>query len=117
MAEHNKSLAMDESKVYGLSPATMAGPGSDEQRPPIFPSFHYEGSEELDIPEEGTMTIRYKQTREVSEHKVGKPHWYECDVTVLEIVSTKGESKAPARSGSEAADALDRLMSEHEENE
>lgn len=114
MAEQNKSLAMDESKVYGMSPTNST---AEPESRTIFPCFHYEGPEELEIPEEGTMTIRYKQTREVSEHKVGKPHWYECDVTVLEIVSTKGDAKAPARSGSESADALDKLMSEREENE
>lgn len=115
MAEMNKSLSMKESDLYPMSASpTSVGEHNDRI---TFPCFHYEGPEELDIPEEGTMTIRYKQTREVSEHKVGKPHWYECDVTVLEIVSTKGEAKSPARSGSEAADALDKLMSEREENE
>lgn len=115
MAEMNKSLAMDESKVYGLSPATV---GSSDSHQTIFPKFHYEGPEELDLPEDGVMTIRYKQSREVSEHPVGKPHWYECDVTVLEIVSVNGKKvSAPARSGSESAEALDKLMAEREENE
>jgi hypothetical protein len=112
MAESNKSLAMKESEVYDLS----SGPVSPQSMPDktFYPHFHYEGPEELDIPEEGTMTIRYKQTREVSERKSGKPDWYECDVEVKEIVSVNGKkNSAPARSGSEAGEALDRLAEEN----
>jgi len=84
-----------------------------------FPTLHYEGSDDLDLPQDGTMTVRYHVKRETSEvdRKTGKHH-YCCDIEILSIEKVKGEDAvAPAKSGSEAADALDRLMEAHEESE
>jgi len=79
-----------------------------------YPSVHYNGDEELNIPDEGEMTIRYKKT--ASGHNVdstGKKH-YNCTIEVREITGTEsGEVSAPAKNlSSEAGDSLDRLRRE-----
>lgn len=84
----------------------MATKSSDEK---YYPSFHYEGDKELDVPEEGTMTIRFKRTgRSESEHddKVR----YSCSIDVLSIESVEGESDdSPSKSYDEASSALDKI--------
>ena len=87
---------------------------SDDYR---YPVLHYRGDDELDLPQDGTMTVKFHVKRETSEvdRKTGK-HNYECDIEILSIEKVKGEDAvAPAKSGSEAADALDKLMEEHSE--
>jgi hypothetical protein len=69
----------------------------------------------LDLPQDGLLTVKYHVKRETSEvdRKTGK-HCYYCDIEVLSIEKVKSEEAvAPAKSGSEAADALDKLMEEH----
>jgi hypothetical protein len=94
------------------------GPG-ELNREAHFPTLHYEGPEELDLPQDGLMTVKYHVKRETSEvdRKTGK-HCYYCDIEVLSIEKVKSdEAVAPAKSGSEAADALDKLMAEQEDGE
>lgn len=75
----------------------------------VYPKFHYEGAKELELPEHGEMTIHYKKVDEVSRVTNGQ-HFYTCTIEVRKILKVKGEDvKAPASSGSEAGDALDRL--------
>lgn len=81
-----------------------------------YPTIHYSGPKDLDLPQDGLMTIRYHVKRETSEvdRKTGKHH-YDCDIEVLSIEKIKSEEAvAPAKSGSEAGDALDRLKEELE---
>lgn len=83
---------------------------------PRYPVLHYSGPEDLDLPQDGVMTVKYHVKREVSEvdRKTGKHH-YDCDIEILSIEKIKGkEVSAPAKSGSEAGDALDRLKDELE---
>jgi len=101
-------------EIEGYGPATLSSP--DETR---YPVLHYRGDDDLDLPQDGTMTVKFHVKRETSEvdRKTGK-HNYECDIEILSIEKVKGEDvAAPAKSGSEAADALDRLMEEHESDE
>lgn len=79
----------------------------------IYPTLHTSTKEDLDLPKEGTMTIRYKVKRAVSEEDGEGNHRYECDIQVKEIVSVDGKRQAPARSRDEAGDALDRLAEEN----
>ena len=84
-----------------------------------YPVLHYHGAEDLDLPQDGTMTVKFHVKRETSEvdRKTGR-HSYDCDIEILSIEKVKGEDvEAPAKSGSEAADALDKLMEEHESGE
>lgn len=78
----------------------------------MYPSFHFEGKEKLEIPHEGTMTIRYKKTSSsMSEGKSGKH--YSCTVEVHKIVSAESsDPEAPSKSNRETENALDKIKSE-----
>jgi len=104
---------------YGYPSNSYPSTGSNSSEEAQFPTLHYEGSDDLDLPQDGTMTVRYHVKRETNEvdRKTGKHH-YCCDIEILSIEKIKGEDPiAPTRSGSESADALDRLMEAHEEGE
>lgn len=76
-----------------------------------YPCFTVERSEPLDIPEAGTMTVKYRKVRssESEDLRQGTEH-YSCVLEVLSIESVKGDAmEAPARSYNDAEDALDKL--------
>jgi hypothetical protein len=76
----------------------------------IYPEAHYEGPEDLGIPEKGTMVVEYEIVRKSESKDNGREH-YSCTIQLQEIKSVKGESDdRPARSYSQAAEALDALM-------
>src|SRR5689334_19026842 len=74
-----------ETEGYGL--AVPSDPSE-----PRYPVLHYSGPEDLDLPQDGTMTVKYHVKREVSEvdRKTGKHH-YDCDIEILSIEKIKGE--------------------------
>lgn len=77
-----------------------------------YPSFHYEGEESLDLPHEGTMTIRFKKPSSSVSERDGKKH-YSCTVEVLSIEKVKGEEDdSPTRKHNSSEEELDKLMSE-----
>ena len=75
-----------------------------------YPTFTYDGPEELGLPNSGTMTIRFKEVRRETSDRGGKKH-YSCTIEVREIVSAKGEKDIrPAKTDKSAEDALDGHM-------
>lgn len=77
-----------------------------------YPSFHYEGDESLDLPHEGTMTIRFKKTASSVSERNDKKH-YSCTVEVLAIEDVEGEKDdSPTRKHNDSEEALDKLMSD-----
>lgn len=106
-----EKLNVDLGKSYG-----QAIPSVKEMKDEVmYPSFHVEGEEDLDLPYEGTMLVKFCKTS--STHRVdedGKEH-YECTVQVKKIISVEAdeeEYKAPAKShAKESDDALDELAS------
>lgn len=99
-----------------------------EQISKDYPQFTIHGNEEVEIPEEGTMTVKYRLTRK-SEEDTERGESYSCTVQVQEIVSCecccgkdcKGEcenggekedeAEAPAgKSKNGAGEALDALL-------
>lgn len=106
-------LGVKESDKYDFS--QPIGPGSKEK---VYPHFHYCGPIELDLPDEGEMTIRFCKRSETSSIEEDGSHWYECKIEVEKIVAVNGEEKeeisAPSISHSEAASALDRIAEELE---
>lgn len=81
-----------------------------------YPSFHYEGKEELDIPKQGTMTIRFRKANSSeSEDREGNEH-YSCTVDVLEILSVDG-AESKKSSAKETEDALDSIKAKMEDEE
>lgn len=76
----------------------------------FYPNVHLEWDDEYKLADEGTITFKYRVTRDVLE-KVPKER--NCvDIDVLEIVEVK-----PAKSEKEdyGGDALDKLKEEAEE--
>jgi len=81
----------------------------------IYPEFTFREEDEPEFPDEGTMVIRYKKVRTVTDKKADKP--YQCTLEVREIVSATGrkeeaEDESPTKKHNEAGDALDRLRDE-----
>lgn len=76
-----------------------------------YPSFHYEGSESLELPHEGTMTVRFKKTASSVSERDGKKH-YSCTVEVRSIEDVEADKDdSPTRKHNDSEDALDKLMS------
>lgn len=104
-----EKLNVDLGRSYG-----QAIPSVKEMKDEMmYPSFHVEGEEDLDLPYEGTMLVKFCKTS--STHRVdedGKEH-YECTVQVKKIISVEAdeeEYKAPAKSHAKESDeALDHL--------
>lgn len=77
-----------------------------------YPSFHYEGDEDLGLPKEGTMTIKFKKV-ESSHSERGERTKYACTVEVHEITDVEAErDERPAKSHDESSAVLDELMAE-----
>jgi hypothetical protein len=82
-----------------------------------YPSFHYEGPEKLDIPEEGTMTVRYKKTGSSSSKNADGKERHSCTIEVQAIEEVEGEEvEAPSHKYNDSEDALDKLMEEKMKN-
>ena len=103
-------LGVKASDKYSLpSDGSMGG------KEKVYPCFHYCGPVELDLPDDGEMTITFRKRRETSSVEEDGSHWYECDIEVRQIKSVDGEEpeaeemEAPAHSRDEAGDALDRI--------
>jgi hypothetical protein len=82
-----------------------------------YPSFHYSGDEELELPDSGTMTIRFKKSgSSESTDSKGKER-YSCTIDVQEIVSVEAGSgkKSAARESEDALDAIAKKRYEEED--
>lgn len=111
------SLAREYPKEHGGVLAVASS-----ERGPDYPSFHYAGMKDLDLPEEGEMTIKFRKKREASEPgKNGGEHFYECDIEVQSICDVDGKDsdddddvQPPARGSDKGvSDILDALMEKH----
>jgi hypothetical protein len=113
MAKVDISLALPEIEG-GTSPMEMA---IDSRTPSRFPHFHYEGPEELPIPDEGCMTVKYKITWKQEEETDGK-EVYRCKVELREICEAEGKTDdRPAKTDRSAEDALDAIRKQLEATE
>lgn len=89
---------------------------SSISREPSYPSFHYSGTEDLDLPDEGTMTIKYRVRSEThATDKSGQKH-YECSIEVQSIEKVKGEAETYKKK-KDAGDYLDELMKAKQDEE
>lgn len=85
-----------------------------------YPEFTYDSPEELDLPDEGVMKIRFRKTRS-SERLMDDHKMHSCTVEVLAIESVKATKKEaeddmPVKSDRSTEDALDKLMTEKMES-
>jgi hypothetical protein len=84
----------------------------DSGKEKVYPCFQYCGPVELDLPDDGEMTIRFRKRTETSSIEEDGSHWYECSIEVRKILNVDGEEtevEAPASSRDEAGDALDKI--------
>lgn len=99
----------DRWKGAMLSPMKPEGEPSDEKQ---FPVLHYCGPEELDLPDEGRMTVCFKKVSETSSTRSDGSHWYECDLEIhciCEVEDKDEEMGTPSRRNNEAESALDTI--------
>lgn len=91
----------------------MSEPAMSEKR---YPTLHFETSEDHEIPDSGTMTIRFDK-KESSARKSGGKTVYSCTVEVHEIMSMSGkksksqnndddDNDSPSRKTAKALDKL-----------
>lgn len=76
-----------------------------------YPSFHYSGTEKLELPPTGEMTIRYKITNE-SKSRSGEAETHSCTVEVQAICGVK-KTRAPYKRDKSAEEALDSLAEKY----
>lgn len=94
--------------TYGDMPMPVSASESKKH----YPAFHYDGTEDIGLPDEGTMEIKFVKTASSVSESDGKKR-YSCTVEVREILEVEGEEKdaAPTKSYSrDSEDALDALM-------
>ncbi len=90
----------------GPSASVAVDPAPSEK---YYPTIHYSGSEELNIPKEGEMKIRYKKTASGHSEHNGKTT-YNCTIEVREIVGIeKAEVEESVKIGTDASNALDAI--------
>lgn len=93
------------------SSESSESPESDEMM--MYPSLYLEWEKPYNLPDEGTMTVRFKKTRSSEDKKNDR---YTEDVDVIEILSVKGSGKSDKKSSmDEASDALDKIRDEVKE--
>lgn len=101
----NISLAIPREDYLGAAVPATVSEGAH------FPTVHLEGYENLDLPESGSITFQYRQKRETTTKEANGKVRYECTLELTALSGVKGKDPAPpAKSGSEAGNALDALM-------
>lgn len=102
-------ISLDESA--GMTIEKMEGPRKH------YPTLHLHWDKSYDLPEDGTMTVRYHKRREVNtEGDDGVSQ--SVDLEILTIESVKADkSDSPKKSArDEAGEALDSYAAESEED-
>ena len=99
-------MSIDLASSSYSEPCCVSSQSEDRK---YYPNFHYEGDKELDLPEEGTMVIKFKRTSRSESERDGKTR-YSMSVDVCSIESVDGnEIEKPAESYDDASSALDKI--------
>lgn len=107
--DHTDLGVSPKEEFGGESLGVVATKGGGEKR---YPSFHYSGPEELDLPEEGSMTICFCKTSETSRTLPSGKHWYECTIEVKcfgDVEADEDDEGDDETPGTDAEKALDTL--------
>lgn len=84
----------------------------------MYPHLHICGDKELDLPDSGVMEIEFRKISESERKNDDGSDTYECCLEVRKILEIEGEEEeeeddnepqAPARSFTEAEEALDKI--------
>lgn len=99
---------MSSPSVAGLSPS------KDE---PYYPSIHLEWDEPYDLPDSGTMTVKFSKSHESTSKRKGEKQGHQS--VTLDITSIESVEPAEGEGTDEEApgDVLDRLKGEVEAGE
>jgi len=76
-----------------------------------YPTLYLEWDEKYDLPDSGTMTVKFKKNSETNTKRKGEEH-QTVSLDILEITSVKGKKSSPAEE--DAGDILDRLKNDVE---
>ena len=120
MNENRIDLGVNRKEAYGEPAMAMSqGPPSGDK---VYPSFTYSGPEELDLPDEGEMTVCFHKVSETRSVRADGKHWYDCQIEVKCLCEVEGgdededededekdEITPPTRRDTSAEDALDAL--------
>jgi len=80
-----------------------------------YPSLYIDSDKELSLPDEGTMTIKFKKVGSSTNKPRDGKESHSCTVDVLEISNVKGgASKSKSKDEESSSDALDRTRKEVE---
>lgn len=106
--EHT-DLGVSPKELYGGNlTGLVSQPDSAPEK--IYPSFRYEGPEELHLPDSGKMEICFNKRSETSRTDNKGKHWYECCIEVRcfgEVESD--EPDGDETTGTDAEKALDTI--------
>jgi len=81
--------------------------GSDRKE---YPRLNLSGLKKFGLPDSGTMEIKFRKVSESNSTRGDGSEWHECSLEVQCICEVESaEPKAPAKSDTSAADALDTL--------
>ncbi len=119
------SLGMSQKDGYGGNGGLMMiSPQEKGDSKETFPSFHYSGPEELDLPDEGSMEICFCKTSETSRVLPNGKHWYECTIEVKcfgDVEEDEGdegdEEEGPGTDAEKALDTLARALGKERDGE
>lgn len=104
-------MSIDLAITYGDSPLAV----SDKTEPvKHYPTIHYEGPEDLNLPDEGEMTVKYKVVETTESERNGKKT-YRCTIEIQSIEEVnEGDdddaNEAPSKNYDDASSALDKLV-------
>lgn len=99
-----------------LDESSESGPSMIKESRKHYPTLHLHWKEKYDLPEDGTMTVKFHKSRETNtESDDGDNQSVELEILSIESVKAdKGD--APKKSDrDEAADALDSYAAEAED--
>lgn len=101
-------MPIDLGKSYPLESA-LPSSSKDEKH---YPSLYLEWNSDYDLPESGTMTVKFKKTSETNTKREDEMH-QTVNLDILSIESVKGgKSETPEE---DAGDVLDKLRQESED--
>ena len=100
-----KKVSIKLGRKMGPMPAGIPEPESESEE--IYPSLFLEWEKPYELPEEGTMTIRYKTVSKSASKRKGSEPRYTMELEIKEIVDVEeSESKKDDMNGEQALDKL-----------
>jgi len=98
----------------GLSMKGMSEPAMPSKDEPHYPSLYLEWNNDYDLPDSGTMVVKFKKVSESnSKDRDGKKR-QNVTLDIMSIESVKGGKSAEKKDDEDSGDRLDRLKDEVE---